>query len=431
MKTLISSLQWMAFMIAGSIAAPIAIADAFHFSAGETALFVQRTLFVLGIGGLLQGIFGHRMPINEGPAGLWWSVFAIYAGLVGSLYSSSTESLQYLAGALIVTGIFFFLLAFTGLVDQLNKLFTPVVTFIYLLLLVLQLSGSFMKGMLGITGAHQEVRPLVAVLSLVTVLLTFYFGHVKKPWVKQYSIMLGLICGWILFALFGEAPAITFGESWFSLPAVFDFGKPRFDSGAITTGVFIGLLLTANMITSVRVMGNVTGVRQERVRSSLFISGINQLLAGIFSAVGAVPIAAAAGYVAQTGIKVLKPFLYGACFVSIIALLPPLVHIMSAIPAPVGYAVTFVVFTQLVGLALNDLEKSPDKEIAHTTAGISFLVGIGAMFLPAHATEHLPMMIATFLNNGLILGSVVGILTEQLLIWRKKRNTQENSIREQ
>lgn len=102
------------------------------------------------------------------------------------------------------------------------------------------------------------------------------------------------------------------------------------------------------MITSVRVMGNVTGVRQERVRSSLFISGINQPLAGVFSAVGAVPIAAAAGYVAQTGIKVLKPFLYGACFVSIIALLPPLVHIMSAVPAPVGYAVTFVVFTQLV-----------------------------------------------------------------------------------
>ncbi|MCG4627866.1 hypothetical protein L0N15_17490, partial [Anaerostipes hadrus] len=29
---------------------------------------------------------------------------------------------------------------------------------------MLQLSGSFMKGMLGITGAHQEVRPLVAVL---------------------------------------------------------------------------------------------------------------------------------------------------------------------------------------------------------------------------------------------------------------------------
>ncbi|NAW44995.1 uracil permease, partial [Salmonella sp. gx-f4] len=30
MKTFLSAIQWMAFMIAGSIAAPIAIADLFH-----------------------------------------------------------------------------------------------------------------------------------------------------------------------------------------------------------------------------------------------------------------------------------------------------------------------------------------------------------------------------------------------------------------
>lgn len=39
------------------------------------------------------------------------------------------------------------------------------------------------------------------------------FYHVKKPWVKQYSIMLGLICGWILFALFGEAPVVHLGKA--------------------------------------------------------------------------------------------------------------------------------------------------------------------------------------------------------------------------
>lgn len=49
------------------------------------------------------------------------------------------------------------------------------------------------------------------------------------------------------------------------------------------------------------------------------------------------------------------------------------------------------------------------------------------MFLPAHATEHLPMVVATFLNNGLILGSVVGILTEQLLIWRKKEKCRKTA----
>ena len=148
MRTLLSAIQWMAFIIAGSIVAPIAIADLFQLNNLETTGLVQRTMFVLGISGLLQAMFGHRMPINEGPAGLWWGVFTIYAGLSTTLFSSSFETLQALEGAMIISGVVFFLLSLFKLIDKLAKLFTPVVSGIYLLLLVIQLSGSFLNGMM-------------------------------------------------------------------------------------------------------------------------------------------------------------------------------------------------------------------------------------------------------------------------------------------
>ncbi|MGV3466891.1 MAG: purine/pyrimidine permease [Heyndrickxia sp.] len=425
MKTFLSAIQWMAFMIAGSIAAPIAIADLFHLNPMETSAFVQRTIFVLGIAGLLQGFIGHRLPVSEGPAGLWWSVFAIYAGFVGTIYSTSTETLNALCGGMIFSGIVFFILSSFGLIEKLAKLFTPTVTFIYLFLLILQLSGSFIKGMLGLSEEQVHIQPLVAVLCMVIILVTFYLGQVKIQWVRQFSIIIGLLIGWILFILFGLAPKVPSSHAIISFPKLFHFGKPTFDVGVLTTSFFITILLTTNMIASIRVMEEVLKSSQSKpvsYKKSGFISGVNQILGGVFSAIGSVPISGSAGFVSQTGIKSIKPFIIGGVLVTIISLLPPLMNIMSSLPAPVGYAVTFVIFTKMIGLALSEIEKVTDRQITYTTAGIALMVGVGTMFLPAEATVKLPAFIGSLVNNGLVLGTIIAIISEQYLRWQKKRN---------
>lgn len=426
MKTFLSAIQWMAFMIAGAIAAPIAIADLFHLNPIETSAFVQRTIFVLGIAGLLQGFIGHRLPVSEGPAGLWWSVFAIYAGFVGTIYSTSIGALNALSGGMIFSGIIFFLLSAFGLIEKLAKLFTPTVTFIYLFLLILQLSGSFIKGMLGLSEEQAHIQPKVAVLCIVIILVTFYLGQMKIQWVRQFSIIFGLLIGWILFIVFGLAPKVPSSHSIIAFPKLFHFGKPTFDAGVLTTSFFITILLTTNMIASIRVMEEVLkGSKTKPVsfKKSGFISGINQILGGVFSAIGSVPISGSAGFVSQTGIKSIKPFIIGGVLVTVISLLPPLMNIMSALPAPVGYAVTFVIFTKMIGLALSEIEKVTDRQITYTTAGIALMVGVGTMFLPAEATVKLPAFIGSLVNNGLVLGTIIAIISEQYLRWQKKRKS--------
>ncbi|GIN84141.1 purine permease [Heyndrickxia sporothermodurans] len=422
MKTTISAIQWMAFMIAGAIAAPIAIADIYHLSPVETSAFVERTIFVLGIAGILQGVLGHRLPISEGPAGLWWGVFSIYAGFVGTLYTSNIETLRELSGGMILSGIFFFILSALGLIQKLAKLFTPTISFIYLFLLILQLSGSFMKGMLGLSSEVKQLQPVTALLCLVIILLTFYLGQVRIQWVKQFSIMMGMVIGWILFIIFGIAPTVTKSDSWISFPKILSFGIPKLDSGIIVTSFFITILLITNMIASIRVMEEVLKSKNpsNRYKQAGFISGINQIAGGIFSSIGSVPISGSAGFVSQTGSKSIKPFILGSLIVTIISLLPPIMNIMSALPAPVGYSVTFVIFTKMVGLALAEIEKTDDLQITYFSAGIAFLIGVGAMFLPPEAAVGFPVIVASLINNGLILGTAAGIMTEQFLRWKKK-----------
>ncbi|TYS17543.1 purine permease [Rossellomorea vietnamensis] len=428
MKIFLTGLQWMAFMVAGSIAAPIAIADLFNLPASETAGFIQRTMFVLGAAGVLQALIGHRMPINEGPAGLWWGVFAIYAGFVGTIYGTGGEVLQLLQGGMLVSGLFFFIFIFavTGGLSKLTKLFTPTITFIYLLLLIFQLSGSFIKGMFGLSGEQTAIDLTILAGSLFTFFLTLYLSNHKVSWIKRYSIIFSLIIGWLVFILIGKTGRVpeTTGEV-VSLPGIFVFGLPEFDLGIIITSFFITLLLITNMIASIRVMEEVMTRNNmklhRRYNSAGTVSGINQVLGGLFSAVGSVPISGAAGFVSATGILSIIPFVLGASLVVVISLFPDIMNILATLPAPVGYAVTYVIFINMVGLALGEYKKEENSERSNFAAGVALIAGVGLMFVPPSAFEGVPAVAASILNNGLIIGTIAAIAVEQVLIRKEKK----------
>lgn len=430
MKSTLSGLQWMAFMIAGSIVAPIAIADLFGLSSVETTGLVQRTMFVLGLASLLQGIFGHRLPINEGPAGLWWGVFAIYAGLSSTLFSSNMETLRGLEGAMIASGIVFILLTVFNLIHKLAKLFTPVVLGVYLMLLILQLSGTFINGMLGIGYRQEGVDIPVTIFSFVLVIFTFYISRHRVVWISQYSILISIVLGWALFALLGlSKPLVINPQNIVQFPKPFEFGAPIFDAGMITTAIFVTMLLLTNMIASIQVVNSVIARQQGTTpkdvsfRKSGFISGINQLLGGGFSAIGSVPISGAAGFVATTGITTILPFITGSIFVLLASLSPHIMALFAALPTPIGYAVTFVVFSNMFSIAFAQFDQETDTKRSRLVIGISLLTGVGAMFVNAEAFEGISPILTSLLNNGLVLGSLTAIIVDQITKLGKRKSS--------
>ena len=424
MKTTAAAVQWMAFMMASSLVAPIALAAVFGLDGPEAAGFVQRTIFVLGAATLIQVFFGHRLPVNEGPAGLWWGVFALYAGMGTTMFSSSLETLQALQGALIASGILFILLSAAGMIEKISRLFTPVVTGVYLLLLVMQLSKSFLNGMLGIGYTGQTVDLKITLLSLLTVLFTFYVTKHKIQAIRQYGVLIALAAGWVLFALAGAAkPLPELGSgSYIALPELLAFGAPSFEPGMLMTAGFVTLLLLTNMIASIRVVENVLeqqtkSKKKAGLRQSGLAAGVNQMLGGLFSAVGPVPISGSAGFISATGITARKPFIAGALLVTACSLSPWMMGFFAALPVPVGYAVTFVVFTNMIGIAFADFEREEHQERIRPVIGASLMSGIGIMFVPAEAFDGLPAVLVSLLNNGLIFGSLIAILADQ---WTRK-----------
>lgn len=427
MKAILSGLQWMIFMIAGAIAAPIAIADLYNLTPMETAGFIQSTMITLGIAGFLQGLIGHKFPIHEGPAGLWWSIFTIYASLVGVLYSSGREALQALGGGMIISGVIFILISAFKLMDKISRLFTPTVTFIYLLLLIFQLSGSFMRGMLGITSSHTTVDVKVFLLSVIVVCITFWLGNCRFALLRQFSVIISILLGWLLFIVCGHIPVFLQAHILFNLPEMLTFGWPRFDSGTITTALLLTLLLITNAIASIRLMETVLKQEQStdhrRYWRAGLISGLTHFIGGSLGAIGSVPISGAAGFVEQTDMRERRSFLVGCSLVIAISLFPPIMNVISGLPAPLGYAVTFVIFAKMVGIALRELKKVIHEERTFLVSGVSLLVGVGLMFIPSSATIHLSPIVIAILNNGLICGSLLAIVLEQMFMWREKQRS--------
>lgn len=434
MKIIAGSLQWAVFLIASSIAAPVAIATLFHLDGADTASFVQRTIFVLGVAGILQGLFGHKLPINEGPAGLWWGVFTIYAGFIGVLYTTADATLQVLQSGMLYSGVLFILFAATGVMNRMKELFTPTVTFVYLLLLVLQLSGTFVKGMMGLPNESGKVDGLVILGSVITMAFTFWVSGHQHTLLRRYSVLIAIFAGWLVFLLLQktEAPVFT-GQAVLSIPDVFIFGPPVLEPGMMITSFFITLLLIANMMASLRVMeGTLKREFHEevpnRVRQAGIFAGINHFIAGAFSAVGPVPISGAAGFVSATKMRALLPFIFGCLLVIIITVFPAAMLLLSSLPAPVAYAVTFVIFTGMVRMAFQELSGAKNTEQSLKVAAIGLMIGVGFMFLPPDSVAELPAAITATLSNGLITGTVVSLLYEQWLIWRASRTNGQKSV---
>ncbi|PFZ07852.1 purine permease [Bacillus pseudomycoides] len=424
MKTLLSALQWALFILAGSLIVPISVAASYGLEGAEAIAFVQRTLFVLGFAGLLQAIFGHRLPIQEGPAGLWWGIFSLYASLGVVLFGSNDETLRVLQYAFLLSGIICIILSIFGLIDKLVRYFTPTVIGTYLFLLVAQLSGSFLKGMLGLDGQHTEVQVNVFILSLIVILLSFFI--MKLPIIGQYSVLFSIVFGWILFACFGLSNQVTPVTDIIRLPSLFVFGPLRIEWNMAITVVFVTLLLLTNMLASIRVVQKVVskygeGAVQNRFKHAGIITGINQLLGGLFSAIGPVAISGSAGFIATTNIYKRLPFLLGSSFIIVISIFPKITSFFAAIPVAVGYAAIYPVFASMIGLAFREYDTVENKERLFRVAGLSLFTGIGVMFVPPQAFSTLPPFLASFLSNGLVLGSFMAILLEVLFSRSKEK----------
>src|SRR5438445_12476425 len=125
--TALAGVQWLFFMFANIVVIPISIGQAFHLPPAVVTASLERAFIYTGIACILQGVVGHRLPLLEGPAGLWWGVILSLAASAEALGQSLQNLGGHLEAGIIISGVLVSILGVLVVGWTLRRLFTPLV----------------------------------------------------------------------------------------------------------------------------------------------------------------------------------------------------------------------------------------------------------------------------------------------------------------
>ena len=224
---------------------------------GRNILFNAAYVFVVGISSFLQGWIGHRLPIADEPAGSWVGVFTVLAyATAGQDQLHST--LQILELGMIISGVILIGLGVTGFIGRILFLFTPVVTGTFLLLLCLQLSGVFLKGMLGITATISQIDGFTAIIAFSIFLFVIILSNFGRGFIKSYAVLIGLISGWIIFLIAGKVTVPSQVTHFVQLPQMFAWGLPKWNTGMAVSSFVMVCILVSNTVAAIIAINQAT-----------------------------------------------------------------------------------------------------------------------------------------------------------------------------
>ncbi|WP_342046109.1 uracil/xanthine transporter [Bacillus sp. OTU530] len=438
MKTLfkmehwLAGLQWLFFLFTNTVVIPITVGAAFQLPQGKIIALIQFSFFFTGVACMLQAVLGHKRAVMEGQSGLWWGVILSLCYTAPSQGLSLTALGGSLAVGIMISGLITMLIGLSGLSQHISKLFTSGVMAVFMFLLGCRLNIIFLKGMLGIPfGTHSESAHIdlsLFLLSSAVVVAVIVFSVKAPPVLSRYSLLIGIIVGWILFdLLFNNKEGIDIaGEISIEL---FPLGAPSLDIGVIVIAIAAGLINTSNTFGALKGTDEIykTMSTAKQYGRSFTISGLFAIIAGLFGMVPYAPYVSSIGFLNQTKISERLPFIIGGGMFMLMGLIPAIAGVMARLPLSVGSAVLFVTYLRLLHTSLQyfaQIHLSMDN-IYRLAAPL--FIGIIFMSFPLSYFETVPSVLRPLFSNGLLVGILLSLLLENIRF--KSLGTRKNQDR--
>ena len=264
----------------------------------------------------------------------------------------------------------------------------------------------------------------ISLLSLGIVILVSVLKIKGNQIVGNFSLLIGIVVGWGLYALLfpGERVGVESSQISFSL---FPLGQPNLEFGIIAVVFFAGIMNMSNTIASIQAAARLLKetAEQKQFKKSFFITGLFGLISAIFGLVPYTPFTSSIGFLQSTRIFQREPFFIGGGLIMLMGLIPAFGDFLSTMPVTIGNAVLFVAYLQLFGTAYNSLNGTVFTSYTIFRLAGPVLFGVSLMNTPPAFFTSLPVLFQPFLTNGLIMGVLISIVLEKSLNWDKLTNS--------
>jgi xanthine/uracil permease len=283
--------------------------------------------------------------------------------------------------------------------------------------MVLQMSSTFVRGVIGLDADGRVTGAGSAVVSFITMAVILYVTVYRRGFIQSVATLIGVVVGWLFAVAFGLWTAPAAPDRFFSLPAALPWGPPGLNPGLIVSCVIGELLLMSMTVASIGSMSEAVKEKadEKKLARSLTLQGFATVLSGVFPIIPPMPYISSTGVVLMTGVASRKPFLLACVMIAVFGLVSPMSVSLASMPPLVAYSTTTVIVALIFGQGLREFKKLALDNREGYMIGIPMIIGVGAMFLPANALSALPQSAELILSNGLVVGTVAAMILEKAL----------------
>ena len=372
LKAVPFGLQHILAMFVSNLTPITIIAAAGGLSQAEVAVLLQNAMLVAGIATLIQLFpvwrIGSRLPIVMGDSFTFVTVLSTVAASYG--YPA-------VIGAVICGGVF------EGVIGLFARYWRKIIAPVVASSVVIAIGYSlFTVGARSFGGGYAEDFGSASNLLLGAVTLTVCLGWniLARGYLKQLSVLAGLVVGYILAVFMGKVDlSVIFSEGIVSMPALLPF-VPEFHMGAIFSVAIIFMVSAAETIgdTTAMVSGGLgREITSKEISGSLACDGFASVVSALFGCPPVTSFSQNVGLVNMT--KVVNRFTIatGAGCMLLAGFLPPVGNFFASLPESVLGGCTIMMFGTIMVSGIQMLSRAGFTQRNMTIAALSLSVGIG------------------------------------------------------
>ncbi|MBQ9143021.1 MAG: purine permease [Lachnospiraceae bacterium] len=405
-------LQHILAMFVANLTPITIIAAAAGLSQDEIAMLLQNAMIVAGIATLIQLYplwrVGSGLPIVMGVSFTFVSVLSTVAVNYG--YPT-------VIGAVLVGGIFE---GTIGLFAKYwRKIIAPIVAGSVVTAIGLSLftvgARSFGGGYTEDFGSAENL-----LLGTITLVVCLTWNCLTKGYLKQLSVLAGLIVGYIVAVFMGKVDlSVIFADGLISLPKILPY-TPTFNFGAIASVCIIYLVSAAETIGDTTAMVS-TGLNKDitdkEISGSLACDGYASAVSSLFGCPPVTSFSQNVGLVAMTKVVNRFTIMTGAICMIIAGLLPPVGNFFASLPESVLGGCTIMMFGTIFTSGMQMIAQAGFTQRNITIAALSLSIGVGFTAASEIDLWHIfpEMLQSVFAANVVAVVFVASILLNLLL----------------
>lgn len=404
-------LQHILAMFVANISPILIVAGTCNLSASQTAMLIQSAMIIAGIGTLIQLFpiwrIGSGLPIVMGISFTFVSVFC---------YIGPTYGYNAIVGAILVGGIIEGILGLFA--KYWIKLIAPIVAASVVTAIGFSLLSVGASSFGGGSGTENFGSAKNWIIGTVTLLSCIVFNIFAKSYLKQLSVLFGLIVGYIVAACMGmiDFSALQ-NTSFIALPSIMPF-KPEFNINAIISVTLIFLVSATETIgdtSALAASGLNRDVTLKETSGSIACDGFISALSSILGCLPITSFSQNVGLVAMT--KVVNRFAIaaGAVIMLLAGIFPFFGSLLATLPDAVLGGCTLMMFGNIVVSGLQMIGKCGYTQRNITIAALSLSIGIGFTQVPEIFGIFPKIVETVFAENCVAVVFIVSIILNLVL----------------